>query len=252
MGVDEALSILSAYVAERFPQTDTALLCGSTAKGTTTPSSDLDLIVICPHLPQGAHRLTETYRGTLVEAFIHDPDTLFYFLDSDRARPTIANMITDGLAVSGLPGTLLPLAKAMAADILAAGPPRLTQEDIDRRRYQICNLVDDLIAPRTPHQRMAIAVELYTSLGDFILRAAGEFSAGGKALAAALETRDPAFATEIEQAFADVLATGDTIGIGAVVDKVLKPHGGWLVDSYAAQAPAEWRKTDWRNGAQHD
>jgi hypothetical protein len=251
MGVDEALGILSAYIAERFPDADTALLCGSTAKGAATATSDLDLIVICPHLPNGAHRLTEVFNGALVEAFIHDPDTLFYFLDRARDRPIMASMIADGLPVSGLPGTLLSVVKAMAADILAAGPPPLTQADLDRRRYLICNLVDDLLAPRSSHQRMAIVAELYANLGDFILRAAGEFSAGGKALAAALETRDPAFAIEIEHAFAAAFATGDTVGVRTVVDRALEPYGGWLVENYAAPTPPEWRSTDWRGQSRH-
>jgi len=61
------------------------LLAGSIVRGEGTPHSDLDLVVIFDRLPN-AYRESFYFGDLPVEAFVHDPETLNYFLfEVDRS-----------------------------------------------------------------------------------------------------------------------------------------------------------------------
>jgi hypothetical protein len=245
VNAEEALEFLAPRVPSAFPEADTILLSGSTATGRSTPNSDLDLVVFYKNLPEGAWRRTEVWDGQIVEAFVHDLGTLRYFLedlDSRLGVPTLAHLVLEGLPVAGLPNTLVAPAKAMAQRYIANGPPPLSRDEIDRRRYTISNLVDDITPDLPQHLRLAIGANLYTALADFALRASGEFSGQGKGLARALETSRPDIAAEFAQAFAEFYAGAKSDRVGRLVDTVLAPHGGPLIDDYLSKAPADWRR----------
>ena len=78
-------------------------------------------------------------------------------------------------------------------------------------------------------------------LADFALRAAGHWSARGKAIPHALEAMDSDLAEQFEGAFATLFATGDTVPVQALVDVVLTPYGGRLRAGYHQAAPSAWR-----------
>lgn len=244
MTVDEALELVRRHAASAYPGADTVLLCGSTVTGTATATSDLDVIVIYPRLPDGAFRETVEVEGKLVEAFVHDPGTLAYFVEKfDRPSgvPILANMITGGVPVPGLPGKLLPTCKDIALTALDAGPTAWNTADVDRQRYTISNLVDDIHSGLSAVERIAIAADLWTKLADFALRASGNFSGTGKGLARALQRHDTALSEQVAQAISNFVATGESGGVGDAVEVVLGPYGGRLVAGYRAVAPKEWR-----------
>lgn len=86
-----------------------------------------------------------------VEAFVHDPATLEYFFESvDRPSgvPSLMQMVIEGI---GLPGssTFSMKLKALAQHYMDMGPPPLTPEQIDRQRYAITDLLDDMRQPRS-------------------------------------------------------------------------------------------------------
>jgi hypothetical protein len=237
---DEALAFLQLNIVRWFPGADTALLGGSTAGDAAGPGSDLDVVVLYPHLPDGAWRVTERHEGQLVEAFVHDLETLRYFFDvfdGPSGVPILAELVATGLEVPGLPSRLAIPAKAMARGVLAAGPPKLDQADLDRRRFTLSSLAEDLLDQRPRHERIAIVAALYSGLADFALRAAGHFGGNGKGLARSLTSFDPNLASRFDAAF----GAGDVDRMQALVDEVLAPYGGRLVDGYRAQAPADWR-----------
>ncbi len=240
----EALTFLAGYARQRFPAADTVLLCGSTAAGSATPSSDLDLVVLFATLPDGAWRETIDAAGALVEAFCHDLGTLRFFLEEARPGgvPILARMVDEGVAVPGFPGTLVSQAKAMAAAVLSEGAPALSQADLDHKRYTLSSLADDLSDTDDAGERLAIAAALYTSLATFVLRAAGRFGGNGKGLGRALRAHDPTLAEGVSAGFEELCRTGSDDAIQAVVEAALAPYGGRLVAGYVARAPAEWRK----------
>jgi hypothetical protein len=86
---------------ERYPNAAAVFVAGSYLRGEATIYSDLDLVVIFDQLPS-AYR--ESFRfGTFpIEAFVHDPETLRYFiLEVDRASgiPALPQMIVEGIEI---------------------------------------------------------------------------------------------------------------------------------------------------------
>src|SRR5262245_43039972 len=82
---DEILDLANAVRLERYADAEVVLAAGSLVRGTGTPFSDLDLVVLCPRLAW-AYRESFRFNGCPVEAFIHDPQTLeYFFVEVDRA-----------------------------------------------------------------------------------------------------------------------------------------------------------------------
>jgi predicted nucleotidyltransferase len=241
LSLDLALELARRHCAERFPHA-AAVLAGSVARGTATPASDIDLVLVFERLGH-AWRETVSINGVAVEIFAHDPETLAWFFDRDRdaGSGALATMLVEGVAVTP-PSPLLSRAKAMAEAALALGPPPLDTEALDRRRYIITDLAEDLRGGGTPGEVIAVAALLYPALADLVLRAGGQWSGTGKALARCLEQHDPALALRFEHAFGALFRHGHAAQVLGLVEEKLAPLGGPLAAGYHRAAPATWRK----------
>jgi hypothetical protein len=241
--LDLALELARRYCAERFPSA-AVLLAGSIARGTATPASDLDLVLVFERLGN-AWRETVTINGITAEIFAHDPETLAWFFEQDRAAGTgtLAAMLCEAVAVAG-PPALLAKAKALGDAALALGPPPLDAAALDRRRYIVTDLAEDLRGGGTPGEIIAIAARLYQELGDLMLRSAGRWSGSGKALARRLEAHDATLALRFEHAFGSLFRHGHAAQVLGLVEELLAPLGGTLLAGYHSPAPAAWRKKD--------
>jgi len=241
LSLDLALELARRYCGDRFPNA-AAVLAGSVARGTATPASDIDLVLVFERLGN-AWRETVTINGIAVEIFAHDPETLAWFFDQDREAGTgaLAAMLAEGVAVAQS-GPLLARAKAMAEAALALGPPPLDAEALAKRRYVITDLAEDLRGGGTPGEIIAIAARLYQELGDLTLRAAGHWSGTGKALARRLEQHEPALGLRFEHAFGSLFRHGHAAQVLGLVEELLAPLGGPLSAGYHSAAPPGWRK----------
>ncbi len=128
----EALAIAQMVVASRYPDAAFALAAGSIMRGHGTVLSDIDLIVMYDHV-ETAKRESFMADGVPVEAFIHDRETLAWFINDDVARcqPSILNMIIEGVVIGPGPEDAEALKRQIAAR-LAEGPPPLSPVDRDR------------------------------------------------------------------------------------------------------------------------
>ena len=83
---------------ERYGGAVVLFLAGSVVRGEGTPGSDLDLVVLYERLPN-AYRESLVYEGWPVEAFVHDPETLrrFFQTDSREGIPSILYMVVEGV-----------------------------------------------------------------------------------------------------------------------------------------------------------
>src|SRR5262245_42009680 len=163
--MEDLIRITRRIFDGRYPTANLILLAGSLLRGEGTPYSDLDLIVIFDQLPH-AWRESFDFDGYPVEAFIHDPETLNYFLfESVRSStsPSIARMLLEGVEVPG-PTEISQSLKRIAQDLLASGPPELNDEDERYLRYTITNLIDDIRQPRSREELFATGAELYETL----------------------------------------------------------------------------------------
>jgi hypothetical protein len=235
------LEVVERLLPERFQDADFAFVAGSVMRGTATPSSDIDLVVLYSKLPH-ACRESMIFEGTAIEIFVHDHATLRWFFEADVriGRPVLIGMVAEGVMV----GPRLENAARIqeeARSILAAGPPPLDRDSLDRLRYQITDRLDDLRDDRPDFERLAIGAALYTLLGDLILRGNGVWSGAGKWLPREVVAFDSAIGRDFITAFDLLFREGLTAPVLDLAEQVLAPHGGLLFDGYRSDAPAEWR-----------
>src|SRR5256886_10901238 len=134
----------------KYPDARVLFLAGSIVRGEGTPHSDLDLVVIFDKLTN-AYRESFHFQGFPVEAFVHDPETLNYFVfevDRPTGIPSLAQMVLEGIELPE-PCEVSQSLKQLAASVLEMGPPVLSNEEVLRLRYNLTSLVDDLRQPRS-------------------------------------------------------------------------------------------------------
>jgi hypothetical protein len=242
--VSGALEFAERFLALRYPQCAAAILAGSRANGSATPSSDYDIILLFGSLPDGAWREMTEFEGAAVELFAHDLATLSYFcreVDRPSGLPVLPKMIAEGRVLAGSGTELLIQAQRLAIATLAAGPPPLDSAAIDRRRFAITDLTVALAPDRRAEVQLPVCASLYLALADFSLRAAGERSATGKAIGKALAALDQDLSDRFVAAFTSLLAKGDPALVQSLVDDVLRPYGGRLRTGFQLTAPSSWR-----------
>ncbi|MCA1618021.1 MAG: nucleotidyltransferase domain-containing protein [Acidobacteria bacterium] len=212
-------------------------LGGSVVRGEATPASDLDLVVVYEELPN-AYREAFVHAGWPVETFVHDPETLERFFESDRLRgvPALMSMVGEGLEVPGASEFSARL-KRRAAELLEAGPPPWDDEELTLRRYRLTDWLDDMKSPRSPEELVATGAWLYQDAAEFYFRARGLWSAHSKTIPRRLRRTDAAFAEKFFSAFDALFKEKRPEPAAALVAEMLEPFGGLLFDGFRMDAP---------------
>lgn len=233
--------ITNQLFQERFPTANCCFLAGSVMRGEGTEYSDLDIVVLFDSL-ENAYRESFIYEGWPIEILAHDMDTLRYFFDDDRKSgcPSLQNMVSEGEVIPGKTD-LSKMAKKLAKDDLAKGPDEISASEMENRRYNITDLVDDLRAPKTFEEAVITASQLYIRLADFYFRANGLWSASGKTIPRNLKKVDEQFYQKISSAFGFFYKEQDQSGIIKISEELLTPYGGFLFDGFKSDAPKEWK-----------
>ncbi|OSP54910.1 hypothetical protein BV911_10215 [Pseudoruegeria sp. SK021] len=211
-------------------------------RGEETASSDLDLVVVFDRV-ETAKRQSFTFMDWPVEAFMHDVQTLEYFMknvDRPTGVPSMSNMVNDGVEIPENSDVGL-FVKAMAKQVLEAGPAPWEQAEREASRYAISNLVEDIRAPRNPDELRAVLAELYTVLATHYCRSQTQWAAKGKAIPRRLLKLDPTFHRQFTTAFETAFSTNETAAVIRLSQDVLRPDGGGLFDGYRREAPEGWR-----------
>ena len=217
-------------VAGLYPQAVWAVLAGSVLTAHRTPGSDLDIVVLLPAGdPAAPHRDSRHFRGWPVELFVHDDETLDHWIAKDAAdrRPTLGRMVATGVPVIGDAHDR----QRRCRQILETGPPPLTTEELDRARYGLTDLLDDLVHATDAGERQVIAATAWTAAARLLLDGANHWTGNGKWLLRELRDLDP---TTAERWLA---AAGDAAAIEAFGTETLDRFGGPLFDGYRATAP---------------
>ena len=240
LSLEAAEAMAGRVLAARYPDADAALLTGSLVRGQATAGSDLDLIVLYAQLPR-ARRESFMFEDMPVEVFLHDPETLGWWLkaDVDAGKPGMHSMVADGRILGPRPDPARRL-QARARAGLAAGPPPLKPEEIELYRYHITGHLDDLRDERDPAEVVSIGAWLYLSLADLTLRGRGRWAGTAKWIPRYLKALDPALERQFTAAF-EALFAGDPAPAIALAEAELAAHGGLLFDGYLHEAEASAR-----------
>jgi predicted nucleotidyltransferase len=239
----DLIEITKQILDDKYPDADVIFLAGSLLRGEGTPYSDLDLVVIFKRLTH-SWRESFYFQGYPVEAFVHDPETFNYFI-SEFGRPSgrsaMAHMVVEGVEIPG-PTEISRSIKRIASDLIAAGPPELSDEDERKLRYSITNLIDDIRQPRSKEELVASGTELYGALADYYFRANGLWSAVNKSIPRKLSRTDPELYAQFREGFEELFAVGRSDKVITLAEEILKRHGGLLFDGYKIEAAPNCRK----------
>jgi hypothetical protein len=240
--VDDLIAAAISIHRERYADAEVTFLAGSLVRGEGTSTSDLDLVVVFKNLPN-AYRESFRFGGWPVEAFVHDPQTLAYFfheVDKPSGIPSLPTMVSEGIEVPHSSEFSRAL-KAAAELVINEGPPPWERTDIDRSRYAITGLVDDLREPRSRAEQIATATTLYAALSNHFLRKRGMWSAKDKTIPRRLRKVDSSFWENFDASFNALIEHGESAQVIELAAHVLASDGGWLFEGYVWPAPVEWR-----------
>jgi hypothetical protein len=217
-------------------------MAGSVSRGEASAYSDIDLVVVYNRIPN-AFRESFIHKDWPVEAFVHDPETIRYFfqsIDRPTGSSTLAEMIYEGLEIPG-PSELSAVLKQEAARFIEAGPPALSQNSVEDRRYHISELLDDIRETRSREELIAAASLLYNEILDYYFREKGVWSSSGKSMLRRLKKSDASFARRFTDGFDLLFGSGQSAKIVELTEELLAPKGGVLFENYRRDVPVEWR-----------
>lgn len=227
---------------QRYPEAKVVFLAGSLVRGEGTSTSDLDLVVVYESLTQ-AFRESFRFGQWPVEAFVHDPETLSYFFsqrDRPTGIPTLMSMVLEGIEVPE--STVFSASiKQLAESGIAEGPEQWDRETLERSRYMITSLVDDLRDPRSDSECAASGAALYDYLANHYFRSRGLWSAKNKMIPRKLHEADADLARQFEASFAALFQAGEPNKAIELAERVIARDGGRLFEGYCSYAPKEWR-----------
>ncbi|MEI2663173.1 nucleotidyltransferase domain-containing protein [Rossellomorea sp. LJF3] len=220
------------FIHEQFPTCQAALLGGSVVRGEETPTSDLDIVVIDEHL-KTEYRESLISHGWPIEVFVHNLKTLRHYFqsDSNRARPSIQKMVSEGIPLTGHP--VIDSIKLEANKMLRDGPPEWSTETIRTKRYFLTDALDDLIGSTNRGESIFIANSIGELLHEFVLRTNRHWIGSSKWIVRALHEYDPQFAKEFVNAFEHFYRKNDKMEIVRLVDSVPQKHGGRLFEGFS-------------------
>jgi hypothetical protein len=225
--LDAETALAEQFVADRFTDACGAVLAGSSTTGTSTPTSDLDLVLLLPEgaLDGGRSSLAATYEhgGRLVEVFAYTPEAYRTWAarEVDAYRPVILVMLTEGVILRS--GPELDELRAWAGDVLSAGP-HIEPHALDLRRHAVSALLDDLDDSEDPSERAVLLAGAFVALSELLLLAHGQWLGSGKWLLRRLRAWDRPVADRLSSAF----ASGDREEFLALADDLLAAMGGRL------------------------
>jgi hypothetical protein len=234
----DALVAARTLVATRFPEAVQAWLAGSVTTGTATQTSDLDITVLMESTV--VRRESLVYDGWPVELFVHEHRSVRHFVEKDlaRRRPTMPRLVATGIPlVAGGGGTDL---LAYCERVLREGPGPLEAGDLDRARYGLTDLLDDLRGGGGADLVTAVAVEVWRETAELVLAAHEHWGGTGKWLVRELADLDDregtSYGAELHVALRSAVS-GDVAALAEMARRVLGLVGGPLWTGYRSEAP---------------
>jgi predicted nucleotidyltransferase len=227
---------------EKHPDSDSLILAGSIIRNEGTKYSDLDIVVIYKCLPK-AYRESFTYNGVLVETFVHDPETVDFFLnkfDKVNNSSTLAQMIVEGIEIP----YSTPLSreiKKRANECILIGPNGLDEQTTQNMRYAITNLIDDIREFKNKPELFGTLSSLYTSLSEFYFKANGYWAGSDKYVSRLMKKYNADLEKNFFDAFYTSIMNGNVDKVIKITEDILRPFGVFLIDGYRFDATEEMR-----------
>ncbi|WP_063789922.1 nucleotidyltransferase domain-containing protein [Streptomyces sp. MMG1121] len=185
------LTIARDLVRNRFPGARAAFLAGSILTDRRTPTSDLDIVVLLTG-PPAPFRESLVHEGRPVELFVQTEADWRGFAareSAERKSPLLA-MCADGVLLADADGLGAAL-QAEPRERLAAGPPAVPAAELEDRRYELTDALDDFRGCADPLERTYLVADLLRRASELALLAGGHWLGGGKWLSRRLAEAEP-------------------------------------------------------------
>ncbi|GAC1513862.1 MAG: nucleotidyltransferase domain-containing protein [Chloroflexota bacterium] len=228
----DPLEAAQAFVDARFPDASVALVGGSVVRGEATPTSDLDIVIVHAH-PVRPYRETFRAHGWPVEVFVHTVKSWRFYVAQDVARrtPSMPAMTAEGVVLRDRDG-LAATIKGEARAILEAGPPSLSDEETENRRYGLTDVLDDFVGADRFDEGMIVAGMMAQSATDLMLAHRGRWTGHGKWMLRSLHRADPESAGRLSAALESYARDWSKALMTAWTQRALDMVGGPLFEGY--------------------
>lgn len=239
----EPVAAARAFVAEHFVEARAAFLGGSVLTPHRTPTSDLDVVVLLDPstgpgqvAPAAPYRETFEHERWVVEAFVHTRASLddYWQRDADRRTSSLLRMCAESVVLTDPAGVAAEIQETAAA-LLGAGPPPLTEAELDAQRYGLTDLLDDMAGCDEEVELVFIAGAVLDRVASLALLVADRWGGSGKALARELRQVDTDLAERLVNGHRHVVVYGDTAVLHRAAVEVLLRAGGPLLAGYRQQ-----------------
>jgi predicted nucleotidyltransferase len=228
----EAYKAAELFTLNHFPNCHGALLAGSVVRGEATETSDLDIVVFDNNF-KSAYRESVIEYGWNIEVFVHNLTSYkdFFKSDSERARPSLPKMVSEGVVLKDT-GIIEPI-KQEAKELLDKGPEEWSADTIKIKRYFITDALDDFIGCSNRAEEIFIANTLAELVSEFVLRTNRKWTGTSKWVVRSLKNYNEKFADYFVEAFDTFYKTGDKNKVIELVDDILQPVGGRLFHGFS-------------------
>jgi hypothetical protein len=247
MGEIDPLEAAKRIVSARFPSAAAAFLSGSAQGPMRTATSDLDIVVFLGEDDQ-AYRETVRELGWLVELFVQNPWSFSYFvnLETRARRSPLLQMCAHGTTLVSVDGAAEKY-QSEARRLLAKGPPPITKGELDQRRYELSDLLDDYVGSTSPEELTFIASQLLIKSSELALLTNLQWLGTGKWLARRLEPTKPEHLARLNAGVRLAVTGDDREPLRSTVIEILDEVGGPLSEGYRNIAPAPPRPTKYKD-----
>lgn len=150
-------------------------------------------------------------------------------------------MILGGRVVVNIENFALKI-KEIAEKYNLAGPIKWTKDEIDKERFLITDILDDIKSPMNREEQIMSLIHLFEPLIQFYFRANKNWSASGKSLIRLLKSNNQELAKKVIDGFNEVVIDGDCSKIELVVDEILSPYGGRIWDGFRSDVDPKFKK----------
>lgn len=232
MNKHDPIEAAQRFIQKYFPNCNGALLAGSVVRGEATDTSDLDIVIFDETVPS-------SYRESLIqfdwpiEVFVHNTSSYKSFFESDRerARPSLPRMVSEGIILKD--DGVIEAIKKEAAELLNEGPEKWSEETIQIKRYFLTDTLDDFVGCSNRTEEIFIANTLAELLSEFVLRTNRRWIGTSKWIVRSLKAFDEDFTNQFVEAFDTYYKTGDKGKVIHLVEAVMEPFGGRLLEGFS-------------------
>ena len=232
MKKDNPYEAAQKFIEKYFSNCNGALLAGSVVRGEATERSDLDIVIFDDTVPS-SYRETFIEFEWPIEVFVHNGSSYKSFFESDRerAQPSLPRMVSEGIILRD--DGIIESIKKEAEELLKEGPEKWSEDTIQIKRYFLTDTLDDFIGCSNRAEEIFIANSLSVLTSEFVLRSHRRWIGASKWIVRSLRAYDEDFTNQFVEAFDTYYKTGDKNKVIYLVETVMEPFGGRLLEGFS-------------------